>query len=568
MKMTLRKKILLCSLLPVILLGTIVIILVNTVVKDSINEQIENALKGTAVATLAAYDQNSGSYLQAQNGDIWKGSYNISQSEHLVDTIREKSGMEVTFFYGEKRIMTSAFDKNGDRILGSPAGEKIVQKVLKDGEEYFSKKVSLDGTLYYGYFVPVYQKDDPSAPIGMVFAGREKSEAFRDVVTMMGTMGVTVIFLVIVSCVVVGFIATSISRALRNSIQTVQEVASGNLGVEVNQKILARKDDIGDLVKSIASLQGSLRKMIGDIGESTTMLVDASDSLENTSHETYKNLEHVKLAVDSITEGANVQAGDAKKASDDIQHMGSLIIETGREAGELNGSADIMKQSSDEAALTIEELKRISIEVKRAIENIAQQTEKTNQSAQKIKEASDFISDIAEETNLLSLNASIEAARAGEAGKGFAVVADQIQKLAEQSDNASGSIGETVNELIENSELVVNTMVKVKEIIEKQNRHIDNTEQTVNEVMNEIETSVESIRSIENKTRELERSRTEVVNIIATLSDIAQQNVTSTQGTNEELKEVTDNFKNLDESARNLRSTADILAANISNFKL
>ena len=86
--------------------------------------------------------------------------------------------------------------------------------------------------------------------------------------------------------------------------------------------------------------------------------------------------------------------------------------------------------------------------------------------------------------------------------------------------------------------------------------------------MNEIETSVESIRSIENKTRELERSRTEVVNIIVTLSDIAQQNVSSTQGTNEELKEVTDNFKNLDESARNLRSTADLLAANISNFKL
>ena len=125
-----------------------------------------------------------------------------------------------------------------------------------------------------------------------------------------------------------------------------------------------------------------------------------------------------------------------------------------------------------------------------------------------------------------------------------------------------------MSELIENSELVVNTMVKVKEIIEKQNEHIDNTEQTVSGVMNEIESSVESIRSIENRTRELENARTEVVSIIATLSNIAQQNVTGTQGTKEELKEVTDNFKNLDESARNLRSTADLLAANISNFKL
>lgn len=568
MKMTLRKKILLCSLFPVILLGLIVIVLVNTVVKDSINEQIENALRGTAVATLAAYDQNSGAYLQAQNGDIWKGSYNISQSENLVDTIKEKSGMEVTFFYGDKRIMTSAIDKNGDRILGTPAGEKIVQQVLIDGKEFFSQKVSLDGTTYYGYYVPVYQKDDNSSPIGMVFAGREKAQAFKDVLSIMQTMGLTVIFLVVTSCIAVGFVGASISRALKNSIQTVQEVASGNLGVKVEQKTLARKDDIGDLLRAIASLQSELCKIIGGIGDSTTMLIEASNSLERTSHETYENLEDVKLAVDSITEGANVQAEDSRKAADNVQYMGNLIIETRQEAEELNESADIMKQSSDEAALTIEELKKISVEVREAIENIAHQTQKTNQSAQKIKEASDFISDIAEETNLLSLNASIEAARAGDAGKGFAVVADQIQKLADQSDHASGSIGETVDELIQNAELVVNTMVKVKDIIEKQNEHIGNTEKTVDGVMNEIQTSVDSIRNIENKAKELEKSRTEVVNIIKKLSDIAQQNVTGTQKTNEEIKKVTANFMNLDKSAQNLRNTADLLAENISNFRI
>ena len=111
-------------------------------------------------------------------------------------------------------------------------------------------------------------------------------------------------------------------------------------------------------------------------------------------------------------------------------------------------------------------------------------------------------------------------------------------------------------------------MVKVKEIIQKQTEHIDNTERTVNGVMSEIETSVESIRSIENKAKELESSRAEVVSIIETLSDIAQQNVAGTQETNEELKEVTENFKNLDDSAQNLRNTADLLAENISDFKL
>lgn len=131
MKLTIRKKILLCSLLPLLLLGLIIIALASTIVKQSIIDQVENSLKGTAIATQAAYDQNAGSYLQAENGDIWKGSYNISQSETLVDTIKKESGMDVTFFYGTERIMTSALDKNGDRILGSPAGDVVAEKVLK-----------------------------------------------------------------------------------------------------------------------------------------------------------------------------------------------------------------------------------------------------------------------------------------------------------------------------------------------------------------------------------------------------------------------------------------------------
>lgn len=165
MKLTIRKKILLCSLVPLLLLGAIIILLASTLVRGSIIDQVKNSLKGTSIATLAAYDQNAGSYLEAENGDIWKGSYNISQSENLVDTIKSESGMEVTFFYGSKRIMTSALDKDGNRILGSPAGQVVTDQVLKKGKGYFSDNVSIDGTIYYGYYTPLYQKDDKSVPI-------------------------------------------------------------------------------------------------------------------------------------------------------------------------------------------------------------------------------------------------------------------------------------------------------------------------------------------------------------------------------------------------------------------
>ena len=91
MKLTIRKKMLLCAFVPIITLGVIIVVMAATLLRGSIINQVENSLRGTASSTLAAYSQNSGSYTVSANGDIWKGGYNISLSEKLVDTIKEKS---------------------------------------------------------------------------------------------------------------------------------------------------------------------------------------------------------------------------------------------------------------------------------------------------------------------------------------------------------------------------------------------------------------------------------------------------------------------------------------------
>ena len=215
--MKLKKKIFMLTVCPVLLVGVVVILITLTVVRGALMEEIEDSLKGAATATYAAYDQNSGQYIQAENGDVWKGSYNISKSESIVDSIKEKSGVEVSFFYGSQRIMTSAVDKKGERILKSPAGDKIVQKVLKEGKEYFSEAVSIDGTLHYGYYIPVYQEGEEE-PLGMIFVGSNKAQKDAAMNQILGTV-IAVVLLVMLLCIAAAVIfSVSLTRPLQKEI--------------------------------------------------------------------------------------------------------------------------------------------------------------------------------------------------------------------------------------------------------------------------------------------------------------------------------------------------------------
>ena len=568
MKLTIKKKMLLCAVLPISVLGMIIILLAMTSLRSSIISQVETSLRGTAAATLAAYDQNSGSYSMQDNGDVWKGGYNISLSDKLLDSIREQSGMEVTFFYGTQRIMTSLKDENGDRLLGSPAGTTIQKKVLEDGEEYFSQNVSVNGKMYFGYYMPVYQSGEDQTPVGMVFAGIEKDKTLNSVLGTVFYMVIIVIVIAIAGIVGSGLLSSAIAKALNTEIACVEEVATGNLNVTFNEKDKKRQDEVGDLSRAIARLLTDLRKMIGDINRSTDMLIESSDTLEQASKETFNGMDHVMEAVDTITTAAASQALDTKKASENVVNMGNLITETDGEAALLNKSADYMRESSDNSSGAIAELKDINEEVTTVVAEISQLAKQTNEAAQSIREAAELISDIAGQTNLLSLNASIEAARAGELGKGFAVVAGEIKQLAEQSDKASGNIDQIVNTLFLNSQYMVEAMQKMQDVMERQNQRIIHTEDSVGEVIRQIQTSIQSIREIEGKTQELEQIRKEVIEMITGLSDIAESNVNSTKETRTVIVDISEHFRDVKQSAENLRETADMLEQNIKHFKL
>lgn len=566
--MSIKKKILAITIGPILILGLISVTFTLTRVKSAMIDEIQDALKGTAAATLAAYDQNTGDYIQASNGDIWKGSYNVSKSESLVDGIKQNTGMDVTFFYGSQRIMTSALDSNGDRLLGSPAGDIIIQNVLNNGQNYFSKNVSLDGTINYGYFMPVYQNGSNTDIVGMIFVGTNKAEKNAVISRIMLTIGAAVCVIMAI-CAAFGIkMSSSISKSIRTSIGVVEKVANGNLDVWVDDKLLNRNDEIGALSKVTITLRDAMKSVIKDISTNANALLNAGTELKSVADTTNGTMEQVRSAVNMIVDNSSEQAKNSQNTSEHMKIMGENITETSDEVEQLDTNAASMQQSSEKASETLEKLRTINSDVERIISDVKEQTIRTNNSVQKIQDATSIISSIAEETNLLSLNASIEAARAGESGRGFAVVAGQIKKLAEQSNTSSQEIDDTAKALMEDSTKAVELMKQMQDIIMSQSESMKETQEVVENVLSEIESSMKSIELIKASTQKLEISRNQVVSAVDELSEIAQNNVEGTKKTHQETEEVADSFRHVSESAEQLREIAGLLADSIDYFKM
>lgn len=566
--MNIKKKILMIAVGPVLMLGVISIFFISTQVRKAVTSEIEEALKGTAAATLAAYDQNAGDYIQSTNGDIWKGSYNISKSESLVDKIKSNSGMDVTFFYGDERIMTSAKDANGDRVLGSRAGEKIVEKVLKGGEEYFSSAVSIEGELNYGYFMPVHQNNSDNQIIGMIFVGTNLKEKEAVVKRILSSISSSVIVVMLI-CIAVGIkLAGSMSRNIKKSIQMVGRLAEGNLDVWVDDKLLKKKDEIGELSRVTITLRDTMRSTIKEITDNAKALLEASQLLGTAADNTNGTMNDVRTAVSQVVDNSQLQAENSQSTSEQMKIMGDNITETSNEAELLSGNAASMQLSSEKASKTLLSLRQINEDVKKIIGEVQEQTDRTNESVKKIQAATTFINSIAEDTGLLSLNASIEAARAGDSGRGFAVVAEQIKNLSEQSNESSKEIEATAEVLRADSEKAVQAMQQMQEIIASQSESMQETQQVVAEVIEEIASSMKSIAQIKESSGRLEGARNEVLQAVEHLSEISAENLDSTKSTYEQTEIVADTFKQVYNSADELKTIADKLVKSIEYFKM
>lgn len=461
-------------------------------------------------------------------------------------------------------------------MLYHPTAEKIGKSVenavikgvvseLQNGQKPENKVVTYDFNGVNKYVAYNISKDQSK----IVVISADESEVLQPVNNMM-KLAVFALIVVVVIVSTIGIVITEIAlRPIIRVSQIVQKMADLDFSENENtEKMKKRKDETGVMTRSVALLREELVNLLEGIQKQSVQLFKTSANLDGDSDETQKMVEQVDRAVGDIATGATSQAQETQNATENVIAMGNMIEDTNAEAERLNGNAQQMKDSSDQAMQILKELNEINDRTKQSIEEVYTQTNITNESVQKIKEATVLIASIAEETNLLSLNASIEAARAGEQGKGFAVVASQIQKLAEQSNESASQIDEITNALISDSTKSVETIAQVRDIMNEQSEKMEKTDSMFRQVNTGVDHAMDSVNTITEKTELLNQSREKIIDVVQNLSAIAEENAASSQETSASITQVNTVVTDISDNASGLKDIAYHLEKDVKRVQL
>ena len=498
---------------------------------------------------------------------IKKGGADVTgEIQEIIDTLHKDTGVDFTIFMGDTRAVTSLIKKGtNERIVGTKASDVVIAQCLTGGNDYFGKNLTINEEKYVVYYIPLRNSDD--SIVGMVFAGIPSKSASHAVIN-------SILLMIISSIVITGliyaagmYVANKTSGKMNKLADQLIELANGNLNITVDPTLITRMDELGSISESMQILKDKLNETMNQITDMVGNLNSSSDELSTSSDQASEASSQVTTAIDEISKGAVSQAESIETATTDTANIGDNIDEITKRVKELDTAATGMKKSCDNAMHAMTNLITQNTNVTESVKEIGQTIESTNQSAKSIDTFSQAITDIATQTNLLSLNASIEAARAGEAGRGFAVVADEIRALADQSKESADKIKDIVGQLLADSDASVAVMQKLNENFSEQSTQLDATKQDMHDMMENVNNVSESSELISIRVAELDKAKESLLSIISDLSAISEENAASTEETNASMEELNATFNILNTDASQLKELAEKLSDTISFFK-
>jgi Methyl-accepting chemotaxis protein len=376
---------------------------------------------------------------------------------------------------------------------------------------------------------------------------------------------VIVIIAIILAAVIAILISQGIDQTIKAIIGRLKEASRGDLTVQFHSR---RRDEFHVLIEEIQNTFTNMKKLIYQVNSMSNEVSASSENVSATSEVFLKSTKDISSAMNEIEQGISQQAKDAQECLVQMDNLSNKIILVSDNTKEIGQIADQTKQSIHEGTAVTGNLNNQTQSTIEITTDVIHDIEALEQKSLSISKIISVIHEIANQTNLLSLNASIEAARAGEYGKGFAVVASEIRKLAEQSQGSVNEINHIIESIQNDTRKAAQTARKAEDVLKLQGDAVNDTTASYKNINDNVERLMVYLNSITRNVGTIEEAKQSALGAIENISAVLEEIAASANTVNQTSNEQQISVETLNAAAEQLSHNAETLVLEVKKFRV